>query len=73
MTHATTVIRDKLVGKPLIGFDTRPQTLATPRAKVGNAEIAPRAKVGTSEIAAPRAKVGGVEIAAPRAKVGLSE
>jgi hypothetical protein len=62
MTHAKTATREKLVGKPLIGFDTRPETLA-----------APRAKVGGTEIAAPRAKVGGTEIAAPRAKVGLSE
>jgi hypothetical protein len=69
MKFAKAAIRDRLVGQPLIGFDTRPEVVDAPRAKVGGVEIAPRAKVGGIEIA-PRAKVG-TEIAAPRAKVGF--
>lgn len=49
MTTASAIIRDRLVGQSLIGFDTK----SAPRAKVGNSsEIktvsAPRAKVGVN-------------------------
>ena len=66
--HSRMTARERLIGKPLIGFDmqTRP-----PAAMVGGAEVkAPPTMVGLTE--APRAMVGEVQqsIRAPSAMVG---
>ena len=67
MAKAKTV-RERLIGKRLIGFDTSARR--TP-AMVGTVEIkAPRAMVGQTEVRAPAVMVGVTEVRAPSAMVG---
>jgi hypothetical protein len=40
----TPSVRDRLVGKPLIGFDTRPGAVRAPNVRAGgNTEVKPKA------------------------------
>jgi len=63
-------VRERLIGKPLIGFEANAKR---PSAMGGAEAMTPPAMVGVTEAKAPRAMVGQIEISAPRAMVGAIE